>query len=798
MMPATAQSILHLDLLPDSLKARQQWLLWKFESAPTDKKPRKVPYWLDGQRRKGEHGSEQDRAGLGDHAAAVAKLGAGKWDGIGFAFLPGDGLFGVDIDDAWGDAERQARSRSIMLACNSYTEASVSGKGLHIIAQGAAPHEKAHGIGLELFCGKGYFICTGNTSAEQLSEYDMPGEVMPVAPDVISRLVATVRQAKSAGRASTAKDKTPTPHLADHKVPDSGSLLDRARDALYVINPACGYQDWLSIGWALRDGLGETAFALWDTWSSSAGGKYPGEKALQSHWRSFKPSGKPPDEALAVVFKRAIEAGWKPPRSGRPALRVVAGSAAAPNVATPPEDDAPWPDAPPMAEGAAPPPASGSGGKRKKQVDWVTVNHLTEHCALIGGTDTVWDGSKKIIMKIGAFRLLYGTEWVRFWLNSEERRTVMASEVRFEPGKTLDPETQINLFQGFETVPVPGDPQPMLDLLRHLLGTTGDNSSERDALQEHILRWLAYPLQHPGAKHKTALVFQGDEGAGKNLFFDAVRDVYGVHGIIVGQSQLEDKFNDWASCKLMVIGDEVVSRAELVHNKNVLKSLITGNEIQINPKNLPLRTEANHANIVFLSNELKPLHLDDSDRRYMVIFTARAREREFYARIGDWLREENGRGIFMHYLLHLDLGEFDPYAPAPMTQAKRDLQELSKQPAERFWGEWKSGYAGLPYLTCTSAQIYRGFRRWCGLTGERNPPVQTVFSRQVMRLAGDAVDVVKVFDKVSQTGKRFWVVREHEQRDRGEAAQSTWLSVCEDVFQDKLNKFVGTSMPGAD
>ena len=29
-----------------------------------------------------------------------------------------------------------------------------------------------------------------------------------------------------------------------------------------------------------------------------------------------------------------------------------------------------------------------------------------------------------------------------------------------------------------------------------------------------VLRWLAYPLQHPGAKMRTAMVVHGDEGSG--------------------------------------------------------------------------------------------------------------------------------------------------------------------------------------------------------------------------------------------------------------------------------------------
>ena len=35
-----------------------------------------------------------------------------------------------------------------------------------------------------------------------------------------------------------------------------------------------------------------------------------------------------------------------------------------------------------------------------------------------------------------------------------------------------------------------------------------------------VLKWIAYPIQHPGAKMRTALIFHGPQGTGKNLFFE--------------------------------------------------------------------------------------------------------------------------------------------------------------------------------------------------------------------------------------------------------------------------------------
>ena len=46
--------------------------------------------------------------------------------------------------------------------------------------------------------------------------------------------------------------------------------------------------------------------------------------------------------------------------------------------------------------------------------------------------------------------------------------------------------------------------------------------SDPEALYQWVLRWLAYPIQHPGAKMQTTIVIHGPQGTGKNMFFEAI------------------------------------------------------------------------------------------------------------------------------------------------------------------------------------------------------------------------------------------------------------------------------------
>ncbi|MBN9411355.1 MAG: cell division protein FtsK [Burkholderiales bacterium] len=452
------------------------------------------------------------------------------------------------------------------------------------------------------------------------------------------------------------------------------------------------------------------------------------------------------------------------------------------------------PPTPPKSAVAQP---SGDGGgkaapakKTEKTIDWGKFNGLCENFVLIYGTDTVWDATERLIMKIANMGHAHGSDMVRMWKGSERRRTVRQSDVVFDPTMKVDPETTVNLFDGLAMEPVAGNVDPMLDLIRFLTSRASDNADACEEVMHWLLCWLAYPLQRPGAKLRTSVVMHGDEGAGKNFLFDTVVSIYGKYGALVGQDELEDKFNDWRSCKLFVVGDEVSSRAELVHNKNRLKALITSPTVQINPKNLPRREETNHINIVFLSNELQPLALDNSDRRYLVVYTPRAKGFEYYKALSAW-RENGGVEAFMHYLMNYPLDDFNPYAPAPITDAKVALIGLNRKSPELFWQEWSGGELDLPYSSCSMAQAYQAYLKWCQRTGERYPFKREQFTPTVLRFseANDRPTRVKPMKLATVGAKKvermFLVVEPPDER------QGDWATDCVSAFEEHLKVYLG-------
>lgn len=305
------------------------------------------------------------------------------------------------------------------------------------------------------------------------------------------------------------------------------------------------------------------------------------------------------------------------------------------------------------------------------------------------------------------------------WIN---RGSYYLDQVGFDPAGT-DDRVKLNTWTGWPTTPKAGNCKLALDLLRYLCS----DEPNADEIHDWVIKWLAYPIQHPGAKMKSALVVHGPQGTGKSMIFEAIGALYGDYYILLNQGAIEDKFNaDWSARKLFVVADEIVARQEMHHIKNQLKTLITGEWIRVNPKNLIAYKERNHMNLVFLSNEKQPVAIEEDDRRHGVIWTPPALSKDHYNAVSDELLS-GGLAALHQYLLDVDLTGFGPHTQPPPTRSKRDLMELGRGSVERFVHEWlhlevpdHDGDGVLPLCPCLGSQLYACYRKWCDRVGERD------------------------------------------------------------------------------
>ncbi|WP_298580549.1 DUF5906 domain-containing protein [uncultured Luteimonas sp.] len=359
---------------------------------------------------------------------------------------------------------------------------------------------------------------------------------------------------------------------------------------------------------------------------------------------------------------------------------------------------------------------AGEGGGKLR-----VIQHLDEllerFSTVYGSNGGVFDRQEHaLVAEQDVRRLTIRADLFKAWNEHPDRDVVRQDEVGFDPACT-DPKVTCNLWGGWPTTPRKGKCDRLLELLHYMC--SGEANS-RD-LYDWVLRWVAYPIQHPGAKLKSTIVVHGPQGTGKNLFFETVMAIYGKYGRILDQDALTDKHNDWASRKLFLIADEVVAQAHRFEVKNKLKTLITGTWIRINPKHIAAYDEANHVNLVFLSNESMPVVLEEDDRRHCIIWTPPKKPKEFYAEL---LREiETGGVEALHdHLLHLDLGDFNPGTLPPDTEAKRELIDLAQDSPVEFVDavfrmDVKGTVADGRVLAGLTQDWFDIYRHWCSLVG---------------------------------------------------------------------------------
>lgn len=418
---------------------------------------------------------------------------------------------------------------------------------------------------------------------------------------------------------------------------------------------------------------------------------------------------------------------------------------------------------------------------------------VNRYSVVYGGNGMLFDHAEHLLVaKSDVLDILPDHGW-REWKSHPARRVVRLAEVGFDPTEQ-DPAIRCNLWAGWPTAPAPdgkGSCERLLELLRYLTG----EEQNAPALYEWVLRWLAYPVQHPGAKMKTALIFHGPQGVGKNLFFEAVMQIYGHYGRIVDQAAVEDKFNDWLSRKLFLIADEVVARQELYHIKNKLKGIITGDWIRINPKNLTAHDERNHVNFVFLSNEIQPLVLEKDDRRHVVIWTPPALSKNFYREVDAEIRAGGAAALHRH-LLEIDLGDFGPNSPPPETEAKRDLLGLSGDSIEHFLRDWQDGETPHPFCPALSGDLYQAYVSWCRRNGEPRPRTHVQFSGGLRKRSGWVCEPRQSYDDRNCFGvtkaRRVVIPPADALQKVGKAHQpgvpvTKWVTECFFDFRDSLS-----------
>lgn len=254
--------------------------------------------------------------------------------------------------------------------------------------------------------------------------------------------------------------------------------------------------------------------------------------------------------------------------------------------------------------------------------------------------------------------------WLKWPLRTE------AAKLTYAPGKESFINGNMVLFntwEGWGVQPKKGDVKPFLKLVDHIF------TGAEPAAKEWFLRWCAYPFQYPGVKMFSSVVVHGiRHGTGKSLIGYTLGRIYGKNFTELSQLDIHNKFNEWAESKQFVLGDDVTGSNKRA-DADFLKKMITQREIRLNPKHVRSYVVPDCINYYFTSNQPDAFFIEDDDRRFFIHeVLVGALPEEFYMEYDLWL-DTGGSAAIFDYLLQLDLGNFNPAAPAFRTSAKERM-----------------------------------------------------------------------------------------------------------------------------
>lgn len=327
-------------------------------------------------------------------------------------------------------------------------------------------------------------------------------------------------------------------------------------------------------------------------------------------------------------------------------------------------------------------------------------------------SQTAWDHELRMVVNLADLKYAIPNTF-DMWNKHTARRQIEKTKLVFDPKQVCDPKTHINMFHGLPLSPVRND-----EACRAIRTMMFMLCNQDESVWRWLAKWMAFPLQHVGAKMATAVLMHSDvHGSGKSLLFDGVmRPIYGDYGATLGQTQMESQYSDWSSNLLYGLFEEIFSRDQKYSHTGTIKQMITGEKQRIEKKFMSGWEEANHMNCIFLSNELLPFPIEASDRRFLVVWPNWKLSIELQKAVQQEL-DNGGAEAFYGWLLSLDVGDFNEHTKPPMTEAKEWIIDFGRPGWESFFLQWSKGHLEVPYVSCLTTELWEVYRHWCKSNG---------------------------------------------------------------------------------
>lgn len=213
--------------------------------------------------------------------------------------------------------------------------------------------------------------------------------------------------------------------------------------------------------------------------------------------------------------------------------------------------------------------------------------------------------------------------------------------------------------------------------------------------------WLAYKYRHPEVPGPAVVMVARQHGTGRGTMATIIEKLFGQRYVkaldfstFAGKTY-QSQYNSWGAETLVVTVDESSEAQggsvfaakrdtyerikELVEPRAKLRHFVR--------HGLPPFTAYSYVTYFIATNHADALPLPADDRRIWVGTNGERRDLEFWNEVNEWMEAPENIGAFAAWLEEVDIGEYSPYLPPPMTSGKRAMIEMSASPIDHAMTE---------------------------------------------------------------------------------------------------------------
>lgn len=233
-------------------------------------------------------------------------------------------------------------------------------------------------------------------------------------------------------------------------------------------------------------------------------------------------------------------------------------------------------------------------------------------------------------------------------------------------------------------------------------------SADNEQVFAYLLNTFAHMIQKPFEKTGVCNIFSSrSQGTGKDTIMGWVMKIMGNHiAHYTSDDIFWDKHDTRKEGAVMMYLEEagMGNRAK----ENALKARITSDDLEVRPCGIPAYTVPNIARYFMTTNEVNPVKIDDTDRRFMIVSCSdRLRtQHAFWDKVHTNL-SSNPAWIYTigKMLSERDISAFLPRR-MPVTAYKEALQEAAVDSEKAFLSQWDGAEVG-------GADLYNEYRAFC-------------------------------------------------------------------------------------